>query len=168
MKHLSAIFLSLGVILSTIGIILPQWYVNSIKVSGLDGPGSNPYTFSENQGLWQDCHTVDNGKKRDHACKSSWNEPTDLMVSRVLSIIGTVCIAISVVLCVMMKPKFSKLAAAVGVACLVAVLFVYPIRTLATGTANGGLGGAWGTNTGASYWLVLAAAILSIAGIFIK
>ena len=162
MKHLSAIFLSLGVILSTIAIILPQWYVNSKK--------SDKLTTTDTMGLWQSCVTQDNEKTSETCCSplSDDNLPTDLMVSRVLSIIGTVCIAISVVLCVMMKPKFSKLAAAVGVACLVAVLFVYPIRTLATGTDNGGLGGAWGTNTGASYWLVLAAAILSIAGIFIK
>ena len=161
MKHLSAIFLSLGVILSTIGIILPQWYVNS-KTEG-------KLTLTDSQGLWKYCNTLDAEKNSETTCESFQDKlPTDLMVSRVLSIIGTVCIAISVVLCVMMKPKFSKLAAAVGVACLVAVLFVYPIRTLATGIDNGGLGGAWGTNTGASYWLVLAAAILSIAGIFIK
>jgi hypothetical protein len=162
MKHLATIFLSIGVILSTIAIILPQWYVNTKK--------SDKNTFTESQGLWKFCMTVDDEKKSETCCTSlsDDNLPTDLMVSRVLSIIGTVCIAISVVLCVMMKSKFSKLAAAVGVGCLVAVLFVYPIRTLTTGTGRGGLGGTWGTNTGASYWLELAAAILGILGIFIK
>ena len=147
MKHLSSILLSIGVILSVVAIILPQWTVESKVVSSVPGYST---------GLWEacqpnpiGCHAFGDGPK-----------PKDILVSQILSIVGTVGLAIGAVMCMMMKPRYSKLAAGLGVACLTAVLIVYGAVTQKDASDNG-------FGLGASFWLELSAAVMGLLGLFV-
>lgn len=147
MKHLSSILLSIGVILSVVAIILPQWSV------------MDSATVSTDVGLFEACLDVKVGDL-ESVCKSSSSldpPPKDILVSQILSIVGTVGLAVGAVMCMMMKPRYSKLAAGLGVACLTAVLIVY-----ATVTNKDS-----GYDLGASYWLELSAAVVGLLGLFV-
>ena len=160
MKHLSSILLSIGVILSVVAIILPQWSVQSSAVE------------KENSGLFEACYDIttapplvkaaakaEGGKLS--ACKSFTddNKPKDILVSQILSIVGTVGLAVGAVMCMMMKPRYSKLAAGLGVACLTAVLIVFATVTNSKDNMDGDLG--------ASFWLELSAAVVGLIGLFV-
>jgi len=150
MKHLSSILLSIGVILSVVAIILPQWSVMDSAAMSTDA------------GLFEVCLDVKVGDlDSGSVCKSlssvPGNPPKDILVSQILSIVGTVGLAVGAVMCMMMKPRYSKLAAGLGVACLTAVLIVY-----ATVTNKDS-----GYDLGASYWLELSAAVVGLIGLFV-
>ena len=147
MKHLSSILLSIGVILSVVAIILPQWSVGTELMIKVD------------QGLWEAC--------APGSCSAYGGDgppkPKDILVSQILSIVGTIGLAVGAVMCMMMKPRYSKLAAGLGVACLTAVLIVYATVTnnepdVATGMSH---------HLGASYWLELSAAVVGLLGLFV-
>ena len=164
MKHLSSILLSIGVILSVVAIILPQWTVGT-EQSNLLGK----QVYKVDQGLWEAC-VLD-------SCSAYGGDgppkPKDILVSQILSIVGTVGLAVGAVMCMMMKPRYSKLAAGLGVACLTAVLIVYGVVT------QGQLGRSFEpepkagepaltTNkVGASFWLELSAAVVGLIGLFV-
>ena len=149
MKHLSSILLSIGVILSVVAIILPQWMV--IR----HGPeGINSYS-----GLWEMCGAL-------AVCMTppdSDTKPKDILVSQILSIVGTVGLAVGAVMCMMMKPRYSKLAAGLGVACLTAVLIVY--ATVTNNVPDVVIGESH--HLGTSYWLELSAAVVGLIGLFV-
>ncbi len=85
MKHLSSILLSIGVILSVVAIILPQWSVQSSAAE------------KENSGLFEACYDITTapplvkaavkvkGEKLS-ACKSFTGDehPKDILVSQIL------------------------------------------------------------------------------------
>ena len=176
MKHLSSILLSIGVILSVVAIILPQWNVVNYSLgecqamciaSGADKTkcyaacdnGSGPVPVGPiNSGLWETCANVSG----EHTCKSYTGpyKPKDILVSQILSIVGTVALAIGAVMCMMMKPRYSKLAAGLGVACLTAVLIVYATVTNSKDNNSGGV-------LSASFWLELSAAVVGLLGLFV-
>jgi hypothetical protein len=146
MKHLSSILLSIGVILSVVAIILPQWSVMDSTM------------MSSDVGLFEACIDVKVGDlDSGSVCNSLDPPPKDILVSQILSIVGTVGLAIGAVMCMMMKPRYSKLAAGLGVACLTAVLIVYATVT----NKDSGFG------LGASYWLELSAAVVGLLGLFV-
>jgi len=161
MKHLSSILLSIGVILSVVAIILPQWTVEDSAMGSTDA------------GLFEVCIDAKNmppaaqavmkAKGLSTGCQSlssvPGNPPKDILVSQILSIVGTVGLAVGAVMCMMMKPRYSKLAAGLGVACLTAVLIVY--ATVTNSKDNGG------ADLGASYWLELSAAVVGLIGLFV-
>ncbi len=169
MKHLSSILLSIGVILSVVAIILPQW---SVLEAGTD---RNAPVYSQHSGLWEFCaKTSKSGQPFNcMAYTDGKNKPKDILVSQILSIVGTVGLAVGAVMCMMMKPRYSKLAAGLGVACLTAVLIVYGVVT------QGQLGRSFEpepkagepaltTNkVGASFWLELSAAVVGLIGLFV-
>lgn len=162
MKHLSSILLSIGVILSVVAIILPQWSVQNDSAMG-----------SRNYGLFEACYDIKTapplakavaktaGEKLS-ACKSFTGDehPKDILVSQILSIVGTVGLAVGAVMCMMMKPRYSKLAAGLGVACLTAVLIVYATVTQKDASDSG-------FDLGASFWLELSAAVVGLIGLFV-
>jgi hypothetical protein len=152
MKHLSSILLSIGVILSVVAIILPQWSV------------MDSATASTDVGLFEACLDVKVGDlDSGSVCKSLSSfpgpPPKDILVSQILSIVGTVALAIGAVMCMMMKPRYSKLAAGLGVSCLTAVLIVF--ATVTNSKDNGG------GDLGASFWLELSAAVVGLIGLFV-
>ncbi len=153
MKHLSSILLSIGVILSVVAIILPQWSVGTELMIKVD------------QGLWEVCSSppIFDGDSCSAYGGDGPVKPKDILVSQILSIVGTIGLAVGAVMCMMMKPRYSKLAAGLGVACLTAVLIVYATVTnnepdVATGMSH---------HLGASYWLELSAAVVGLLGLFV-
>jgi hypothetical protein len=145
MKHLSSILLSIGVILSVVAIILPQW------ATGVE------LDLKAESGLWEACAAGSCSAYNDDT------KPKDILVSQILSIVGTIGLAVGAVMCMMMKPRYSKLAAGLGVACLTAVLIVYATVTnnvpdVATGESH---------HLGASFWLELSAAVVGLLGLFV-
>ena len=148
MKHLSSILLSIGVILSVVAIILPQWSVMDSATASTD------VGLFEALLRWEACLPNPVG------CHAFSDGPKDILVSQILSIVGTVGLAVGAVMCMMMKPRYSKLAAGLGVACLTAVLIVYGAVTQKD--ASGG-----GFGLGASYWLELSAAVVGLLGLFV-
>jgi hypothetical protein len=193
MKHLSSILLSIGVILSVVAIILPQWTVVTADgspaaaiaqaekscMATCDDPKQTPaiaktlcetackaaadvareVPTSGHFGLWEQCSDGANG-----TCVSYSGDahPKDILVSQILSIVGTVGLAVGAVMCMMMKPRYSKLAAGLGVACLTAVLIVY-----ATVTNSKDNNPAASPSLSASFWLELSAAAVGLIGLFV-
>ena len=194
MKHLSSILLSIGVILSVVAIILPQWTVVNVKdqlnqcMANCDDPKQTPAQLktvceaacktagavvgpnaNAHFGLWEKCTSNSAG----NACTSYAGDdhPKDILVSQILSIVGTVALAIGAVMCMMMKPRYSKLAAGLGVACLTAVLIVYGVVTQGqigrSYTPTSSANNLTTNKVGASYWLELSAAVVGLLGLFV-
>ena len=190
MKHLSSILLSIGVILSVVAIILPQWTVVTADAStaaaiaqeekscmaNCDNPKQTPAQLktvcegackaaadmvptSSHFGLWEQCSDGANGMCASYSGDA---HPKDILVSQILSIVGTVGLAVGAVMCMMMKPRYSKLAAGLGVACLTAVLIVY-----ATVTNSKDNNPAASPSLGAAFWLELSAAVVGLIGLFV-
>ena len=111
---------------------------------------------SSHFGLWEQCSDGANGMCVSYSGDA---HPKDILVSQILSIVGTVGLAVGAVMCMMMKPRYSKLAAGLGVACLTAVLIVY--ATVTNSKDNGG------GDLGASFWLELSAAVVGLIGLFV-
>ena len=157
MKHLSSILLSIGVILSVVAIILPQWTVGT-EQSNLLGK----QVYKVDQGLWEAC-VLD-------SCSAyggdGLSKPKDILVSQILSIVGTVGLAVGAVMCMMMKPRYSKLAAGLGVACLTAVLIVYATVTNNVPDEDDAMGISR-HHLGASFWIELSAAVVGLIGLFV-
>ena len=108
-------------------------------------------------GLWEMCNSGMCMTPPDSA------KPKDILVSQILSIVGTVGLAVGAVMCMMMKPRYSKLAAGLGVACLTAVLIVY--ATVTNNEPDVVIGESH--HLGASYWLELSAAVVGLIGLFV-
>lgn len=154
--HISTILLVISVILSGVAIGLPLW-----SGAKLDD------NSSISSGLWSYCASDIPGENQKVSCQA-WSKdnkaPKDLIVSQITAVAGAALALIALALCAMNHKTAGKMSALVAVLCMITVLIVYPVVSLADMNKNMNVGSLT-QKLDVSYYLEVGAAVLAIGAL---